>query len=59
MFSALIGRKMDYAPLFEEYNRTGANMWTRFWFMISTLWLLFCPHAGSLERAMAIGSFSG
>ena len=27
-------------------------MWTRFWFMISTLWLLFCLHAGSLERGI-------
>jgi hypothetical protein len=25
-------------------------MWTRFWLMISTLWLLFCLHAGSLEK---------
>ena len=35
-------------------------MWTRFWFMISTLWLLFCLHAGSLERGIqGSGSFSG
>ena len=27
-------------------------MWTWFWFMISTLWLLFCLHAGSLERGI-------
>jgi hypothetical protein len=27
-------------------------MWTRFWLMISTLWLLFCLHAGSLERGI-------
>lgn len=27
-------------------------MWTRFWLQISTIWLLFCLHAGSLERAI-------
>ena len=27
-------------------------MWTRFWLQISTIWLLFCLHAGSLERTI-------
>jgi hypothetical protein len=49
MFSPLIGRKMAHALLFEKYS---TNMWTRFWLMISTLWLLFCLHGGSLERTI-------
>jgi len=27
-------------------------VWTRFWLQISTIWLLFCLHAGSLERTL-------
>jgi hypothetical protein len=25
-------------------------VWKRFWLQTSTIWLLFCLHAGSLER---------
>jgi len=27
-------------------------VWTRFWLQISTIWLLFCLHACSLERIL-------